>query len=167
MKKALVLIVSSFMMMALISCAGTQQTTVKAPETDTKVSSGGNMAVDAINSQVKGFSIDGFKQGTAKIDKNEDLENMKKIVGIVKPIIEKVPDGYVMQITGHAANYNSKSEQKRVSTDRAAKIYSELKKAGVPASKMSYKGVGIDEPAAGYGDKDAQQRRVSFKAVKK
>ena len=169
MKKALVLILSSLMMLALISCAGTQQTTVKtaADTTDTKVSSGGNMAVDAINSQVKGFSIDGFPGGSAKLSKNEDLENMKKIVGLVKPIIDKVPDGYVMQITGHAANYNSKSEQKRVSTARAQKIYNELKNAGVGAKKMSYKGVGIDEPAAGYGDKDDQQRRVSFKAVKK
>ncbi|HNX23052.1 MAG TPA: OmpA family protein [Spirochaetota bacterium] len=173
MKKALSLIISSLMMIAFLSsCAGTgtQQTktdTVKTAAADTKVQSGGSMAVDGINSQVKGFSIDGFPGGSAKLDKNEDLENMKKIVGLVKPIIDQVPDGYVMQITGHAANYNSKSEQKRVSTARAAKIYNELKKAGVAAKKMTYKGVGIDEPAAGYADKDAQQRRVSFKAVKK
>jgi outer membrane protein OmpA-like peptidoglycan-associated protein len=175
MKKALSLVISSLMMIAFLSsCSGTQQTktdTVKTATTeakDPKVSSGGdNMAIDAINRQVKDFAIDGFPGGSAKLKANEDLENMKKIVGLVKPIIDKIPDGYVMQITGHCANFNSKATQKSVSTARAAKVYSELKKAGVAAKKMTYKGVGIDEPADGYSDKDAKQRRVSFKAVKK
>jgi outer membrane protein OmpA-like peptidoglycan-associated protein len=72
-----------------------------------------------------------------------------------------------MQITGHAADYPTKATQASVSKGRAAKIYNELKKAGVPAAKMTYKGVGIDEPLSGYDGKDAKQRRVSFKAVKK
>ena len=175
MKKILILIISALMMAFLISCAGTQQTktdtvktdTVKTASTDTKVSSGGNMAVDAINSQVKGFAVDGFPGGSSKLKANEDLENMKKIVGLVKPIIAEIPAGYVMQITGHCANYESKSRQKSVSTARAEKIYNELKKAGVSGKKMSYKGVGADEPLEGYGDKDAKQRSVTFKAIKK
>jgi len=176
MKKILGLILSSLMIMAITSCAGTQQPkteTVKAPVTETKDiqvksgSGGDGMAIDAINRQVKDFAIDGFPGGSSKLKKNEDLENMKKIVSLVKPIIDTIPDGYVMQITGHCASYNSKAAQKRVSTARAAKIYNELKKAGVSAKKMSYKGVGINEPAEGYDGKDARQRRVSFKAVKK
>ena len=42
-----------------------------------------------------------------------------------------------------------------------------LKKAGVPAKKLSYKGVGISEPLEGVDGKDAKQRRVSFTAIKK
>ncbi|HOQ12873.1 MAG TPA: OmpA family protein [Spirochaetota bacterium] len=155
-----------------LSCAQTTQqakTEVKQETTPKVKSDAGDsdMAVSMINRQVKDFSIDGFRGGSAKLSKNEDLENMKKIVALVKPIIEKVPDGYVMQITGHAANYNSTAMQMSVSKARAAKIYDELKKAGVPASKMTYKGVGINEPLEGYSDKDPKQRRVSFKAVKK
>lgn len=171
MKKVLGIISSIMMIAFLVSCSGAQQTKtepVKSTVTEPNVKSGGDdFAIDAINRQVKGFAIDGFPGGSAKLKKNEDLENMKKIVGLVKPIIETIPAGYVMQITGHCANYESKATQKRVSTARAAKIYDELKKAGVAASKMSYKGVGSDELAEGYADKDAKQRRVSFKAVKK
>lgn len=183
MKKLLSLIISLFMITAFFSsCSDSKQTktdTVKteAAKTDTaksgdmQVKSGASgadsLAINAINSQVKGFAIDGFPGGSSKLSKNEDLEKMKRIVGIVKPIIDQIPAGYIMQITGHAANYESKAKQKRVSTERAAKVYNELKKAGVAAAKMSYKGVGVDEPLEGIDGKDAKQRSVSFKAVKK
>ena len=153
----------------LISCAqtGQQAKTDTGSEPKVKAEAGGDATVRMINDQVKGFSIDGFPGGSAKLNKNEDLENMKKIVKLVKPIIDKVPDGYVMQITGHAANYPTEKLQMQVSRQRAEKIYNELVKAGVPAKKMTYKGVGISEPLEGYSDKDPKQRRVSFKAVKK
>ncbi len=180
MKKIVSLIISSLMIMAFFSsCSDSKQTktetvksdTVKTNEAETKTpqvkSGGSDFAIDAINDQVKGFSIDGFPGGSAKLSKNKDLENMKKIVALVKPIIAKIPDGYVMQITGHCANYESDAKQKNVSANRAAKVYSELKKAGVGAKKMSYKGVGSSEPIEGYSDKDSKQRSVSFKAVKK
>ena len=171
MKKVFYLLfVSVLATFLLVSCESQQTKADVKQDATTKVKSDAgdsDMAVSMINRQVKGFAIDGFPGGSSKLSKNEDLENMKKIVGLVKPIIESVPAGYTMQITGHAANYDSASRQKSVSTARAAKIYSELKKAGVPASKMSYKGVGIAEPISGYSDKDAKQRSVSFKAVKK
>jgi outer membrane protein OmpA-like peptidoglycan-associated protein len=171
MKKAFYLLfVSILSTLLLVSCESQQPKTDVKQDVTQKVKSDagdGNMAVSMINRQVGDFSIDGFPAGGSKISKNDDLENMKKIVGLVKPIIEQIPDGYVMQITGHAADYPTKSLQASVSKARAAKIYNELKKAGVPASKMTYKGVGIDEPLSGYDGKDGKQRRVSFKAVKK
>jgi len=168
MKKALYLLfVSILATFLLVSCESQQPKTDVKQDTTVKADAGGDFAVNAINRQVGGFSIDGFPGGSSKLSKNEDLENMKKIVDLVKPIIDQIPDGYVMQITGHAADYPTKSLQASVSKGRAAKIYNELKKAGVPASKMTYKGVGISEPLEGYDGKDAKQRRVSFKAVKK
>lgn len=185
MKKYLILLISILTTVVFFAACVQQQQQVKTEDTaktedkvkeDLKVKSedkkdtsdsAGDFAVKTINNQVKDFSIDGFPGGSAKLSTNEDLENMKKIVGLVKPLIEKIPDGYVMQITGHAANYENKSRQMYVSKQRAIKIYNELKKAGVPAKKMKYKGVGITEPLEGVDSKDAKQRRVSFKAVKK
>lgn len=175
MKKSLYIILAIFISAAMfVSCAqqqaktdATQQVKQDATPKVKSDAGDGDMAVSLINKQVKGFSIDGFPAGSAKLEKNEDLENMKKIVALVKPIIEQIPAGYVMQITGHAADYPTKAIQMSVSKGRALKVYNELKKAGVPASKMSAVGVGINEPLEGYDGKDGKQRRVSFKAVKK
>jgi len=177
MKKLLILAIAPLMVSAFLSsCSDSKQVKTETVKTETakteveapKVKSGGdNFVIDEINDQIKGFSIDGFHGGSAKLDKNEDLENMKKIVGYVKPIIAKIPAGYVMQITGHCANYDSDATRKKVSKARAEKIYTELKKAGAGAKKMTYRGAGSDELREGYSDKDVKQRRVSFKAVKK
>ena len=171
MKKRLSLIISSLMIAVFtIACSGAGQVKSGASgdqQMNVKAGSGGDFAVDAINNQIKDFSIDGFHGGSSKINQNEDLENLKKIVGLVKPIIDKVPDGYVMQITGHCADYDSKAKQKSVSTARAKKIYDELKKAGASTKKMTYRGAGTSELLEGLSGKDFQQRRVSFKAVKK
>jgi outer membrane protein OmpA-like peptidoglycan-associated protein len=157
MKKTLVFCISSLLMITFLSSCGDKQ--VK--------SSGGNMVVDGINSQVKGFSIDGFNGGGATMKQNDDFENMKNIVSLVKPLIEKIPDGYVMEITGHCAAYDSPAKQQSVSKARAKKVYDELKNAGAAEAKMTYRGAGIDEPIPSLDPKDFKQRRVSFKAVKK
>lgn len=170
MKKVLFLVLSvSLAAFLFSSCSDTAQVQETPDTTPTvKADAGGDdMAVRAINNQVKGFSIDGFPGAKATLSKSEDLENMKRIVGLVKPIVEKVPEGYVMQITGHAADYPTPAIQRSVSNARAKKIYDELKKAGVPANKMTYKGVSSSEPREGYSNKDFIQRRVSFKAIKK
>ena len=177
MKKVSSLIITSLMIIAFFSsCSNSKQAkteTVKAEPVkteapDLKVKAGGDsMVIDEINNMVKGFYITGFPGGSSKLKKSEDLENMKKIVALIKPIIAKVPEGYVMQITGHCADYESAAKQKRVSNDRAAKIFTELKKSGVAAKKMTFKGAGSSEPIEGYSGKDVKQRSVSFKAVKK
>ena len=161
MKKTLIFAISSLLAIAFLSSCGDKQ--VKEPA----VSSGGDYVLDSINKQVKDFSIDGFNGGGATMKQNDDFENMKNIISIVKPIIEKMPDGYAMQVTGHCAAYDSPAMQQSVSKARAKKVYDELKAAGVPESKMTYKGAGIDEPDARYDAKDFKQRRVSFKAIKK
>lgn len=169
MKKVLFLVLSVSLAAFLFSACSDTAQVVDTPDTPVvKADTGADdFAVRAVNSQVKGFSIDGFPGAKATLNKNDDLENMKRIVSLVKPIIEKVPNGYVMQITGHAADYPTPALQKSVSNARAKTIYDELRKAGVPADKMTYKGVGISEPREGYSNKDFAQRRVSFKAVKK
>jgi len=168
MKKALILGISSLMVVAFLSSCDQQQVKDQAKDqSNVNVSSAGDFVTDSINKQVKDFSIDGFHGGNATMNKNEDLENMKNIVSIVKPVIAKIPDGYQMQITGHCADYDTPAIRQNVSTARAKKIYDELKKAGCAEAKMTYKGVGSEEPLGGYDKKDPKQRRVSFKAIKK
>jgi len=164
MKKVISLLSAVLFAAFLTSCAETAQdkTTTPSVKADT-----GDMVLTQINNQVKDFSVDGFGGASSKIKSSEDLENMKRIVGLVKPVIDKLPDGYVMMIKGHAAAYPTKALQRSVSKARAYAVYKELKKAGVPASKMSYKGVDIKEPLEGYDAKDFKQRRVSFTAIKK
>ena len=163
MKKTLVFCISSLMMMAFLISCGEKQ----VKEQPTVSSGGSDYVIDQINKKVKDFSIDGFSGGSATMKENEDFENLKRIVSTVKPLIEQIPDGYVMQISGHCADYDSAAMKKSVSTARAKKVYDELKAAGAAESKMTYKGVGIDDPLPGVDLKDFSQRRVSFKAVKK
>jgi outer membrane protein OmpA-like peptidoglycan-associated protein len=158
MKKTLIFCISSLMVIAFLSSCDQQQV---------KSDASGDYLVDSINNQVKGFSIDGFPGGSANMKNSEDFDNMKSIVSVVKPVIEKIPDGYAMQITGHCAAYDSAADRDRVSKARAKKVYDELKAAGAAESKMTYKGVGSNEPISGLDPKDPKQRRVSFKAVKK
>lgn len=169
MKKITSLIFLIFLAAFLSSCAEStqeQKDTQADPVVKTEVPTG-DTVLEMTNNQVKDFSIDGFPGNSARLKKNEDLENMKRIIGIVKPLIEKLPDGYAMEIRGHAANYPTRAMQRSVSRKRAYKIYSELRKAGVPKSKMKYKGLDIKEPLSEYDGKDAKQRRVSFRAIKK
>ena len=162
MKKTLVFCISSLMMIALLSSCSDQQQ-VKSDG----AGAGSDYVLNGINKQVSSFSIDGFSGASSTMTQNEDFENMKNIISIVKPVIDKIPDGYAMQITGHCADYDSAAMRQSVSTARAKKIFDELKAAGVSESKMTYKGVGSDEPRSDLDPKDFKQRRVSFKAFKK
>lgn len=168
MKKGFIAVISSLMMTAFISsCSDTKQVKADPPQNENVQVKASVFSIEPVNAQIKDFSVDGFPGGSSKLKKNKDLENMKKIVEIVKPVIDTIPDGYVMQITGHCANYDSKATKQRVSTARAKKVYEELKAAGVSADKMIYKGVSADEPDEKYGAKDFRQRKVSFKVVQK
>lgn len=171
MKKSLQILIGSVILAFFVSaCGGGEQVKTEQKTDDTvKVQSGGadDMVINAINNEIKEFFIDGFSGDSAKIRDKEDMEKMQKIVRLVKPIVNRVPDGYVMQITGHTADYESTARQKKVSEARAKSVYDALVKEGVSAKKLSYRGVGSDEPRDGYSKKDFAQRCVSFKAVKK
>lgn len=174
MKKTIKTIITIFVVSSFFyACGGEQKSMVKAEsaaqDNQMMVKSGGadDLAITAINGKVQGFSISGFPGGSSKISKSKNLAHMKKIVKLVKPIIETIPEGYVMQITGHTAEFESDSKRQKVSGQRALTIYNELKKSGVAASKMTHTGVGSSEPIEGISNKDIKQRRVSFRAVKK
>ena len=171
MKKYLQLIIGSAILAFFVSaCGGGEQVKTEQKADEPQVQSGAGadeMAIRAINNQISEFFIDGFAGDSAKIRDKENMAKMKRIVGLVKPIVNKVPDGYVMQITGHTADYESTARQKKVSEARAKAVYNALINEGVSAKKLVYRGVGSDEPRPGYDKKDFAQRCVSFKSIKK
>jgi outer membrane protein OmpA-like peptidoglycan-associated protein len=90
---------------------------------------------------------------------------------VVKGVIDKLPEGYVLQVTGHTdargpeGPVGAKPGNIKISTDRAKAVFDALKAKGVTSPKMTYKGVGSSELIPGVDPKDAQQRRVTFKVV--
>ena len=123
-----------------------------------------------INEQVKDYVIDGFNDGAATMT-TEGYANMAAIVALVKPIVDTMPDEYIMQIAGHCATSgddgSSAAMSKSISLARAKMTYDRLKAAGAPDVKMAYKGVGVDDPLPGVDTGDQKQRRVTFKAIQK
>lgn len=93
-----------------------------------------------------------------------------------KPEIQKVLDtlapGFKLQVTGHScaigprAAGGGKMGNIYYSTERAKAVHKALVNAGLPADKLTYKGIADDEPLPGLDPKDQLNRRVTLKVVK-
>ena len=118
-----------------------------------------------MNEQAGKISVAGFPLGSSVIPKDGNLSYAKKIAPSIKPIVEKVPAGYAMQIKGHACSVGTDSANINVSRLRAKAVYLELVRSGVPAKKMKWTGVGVNEMVSGISEDDAKQRRVTFQVV--
>lgn len=86
--------------------------------------------------------------------------------------LEQIGDDYVIQVTGHTCAIgprNAPGDGRRgnyyYSSQRAKAVYDGLVNAGVPASKLQYKGVADTQLLTGVDSKDQKQRRVSFQVV--
>jgi len=93
---------------------------------------------------------------------------------IIKAVVNNVPLGYVIQVTGHANRPPGMSDVacKSLSLKRANKVYNALIKKGLDSSKLKAKGIGNAEPYAEGVTRDQKEewkknRRVTFKVVKK
>ncbi len=88
--------------------------------------------------------------------------------GVTKIIelLEKNPDVKV-QIIGHMDKREDKENLNDLSVERAKAIYDYLIKRGIPAERLSYKGVKSSQPADDSGTPDslAKNRRVEFRVV--
>jgi outer membrane protein OmpA-like peptidoglycan-associated protein len=150
-----------------VGCASTP-----APQPAKDVSSN-NPDISSLNQQLTNNSIGGFAYKSSKLDSAKWDVWAKKASPIVKEIISKLPDGYVLQITGHADASGPedptgyKPGNLKISTDRAKTIYDALKKADINSPKIIYKGIGSEELLNGYDPKAPEQRRVTFKIVSK
>ncbi len=158
-------IVSILLVVFAISCGGTQ---VKQD-----VVTDSSPIIEAQNKQLARASLDGFGYKSSKMPATQWDSWAKTTAPVVKEILNKIPDGYVLQVTGHADGSGpeqpegNKPGNLKISKDRAYAVYSALKKAGIDSPKMTYKGVGSSELISGADDRAAEQRRVTFKVVPK
>ncbi|MCL1910972.1 MAG: OmpA family protein [Leptospirales bacterium] len=138
-----------------------------------QVQSVGSPGVIALNKSLEQVSIGGFGYKDSEVP-SWQYDNWAKVSApLVQETLTQVPDGYVLQITGHADSsgpeqpVGSKPGNIKISTDRAKNVHGALQKHGITSDKLTYKGVGSSQPLAGVAGTDAKQRRVSFVVVPK
>ncbi len=164
MKRALLLLLSIAVITAM-SCASQQP----AQQAETpSVSGGAGMMVSASNEALKpaADALDVFPPSSANLSNRNKSLIGSKAVAVIKEVVNKIPEGYVIQVTGHSALVKE-APTDDVSTGRAKAVYNELIRAGIDRNKLTYKGVGTSELIPGLDGLDPKQRRVSFKVVPK
>ena len=127
--------------------------------------------ISSQNEQLSQYPISGFAYKSSKLDTAKWDKWAERAAPIVQEILNKLPEGYVLQVTGHAdasgpeEPVGNKPGNIKISTDRAKTVYDALGRANISSPKMTYKGVGSDELLPQYDPRAAEQRRVTFKIV--
>ncbi|MCX7882767.1 MAG: OmpA family protein [Brevinematales bacterium] len=96
----------------------------------------------------------------------------KGAIPLIKKTLEVMPEGYVLEIRGHATPPDPKKKGERVSTmeistKRAEFVYDFLRKQGINMSRVVVRGVGESEPLDPNNPTDPKNRRVTFHVRKK
>ncbi len=147
-----------------IACGSSQQVEKDYADPNAALVSAQNQQLEKY--PVKGFAYKSSKMPEQKWDKWADVA-----APVVQEIIDKLPEGYVLQVTGHAdargpeQPTGNKPGNIKISSDRAETVYNALQKKGITSDKMTYKGVGSSEPIPGSNPRAAENRRVTFKVV--
>lgn len=124
-----------------------------------------SMKIDELNTRLTKVAVVGLpafqRTGGKKMD---DLA--QKSLEESKSVIADMPEGYVLQITGHHNQHPEKSKRtgNGLSVQRAKYVYDYFVKNGVAKEKLAYRGAGSSE-----NDKNLsrdENRRVTFKVVK-
>jgi outer membrane protein OmpA-like peptidoglycan-associated protein len=166
MKKSLILISVIVTMMSIIACSKEQ---VK----DTGVAQTGDAIVSSSNAQLAKYPVTGFAYKSSAIEPMKWNNWARVAAPIVSGILDKLPEGYVMEVRGHADSRGpeepegDKPGNLKISKDRAKAVYNALAQQGLKTNKITYRGVGSSEPIAGVATDSAQQRRVTFVIVPK
>jgi outer membrane protein OmpA-like peptidoglycan-associated protein len=129
--------------------------------------------ISTSNDQLSRYPVSGFAYKSSKIPTQEWDKWAKVAEPVVRRILDKVPDGYVMEIRGHTDSSgpemaeDSKPGNEAISTNRAKAVYDALIRAGVSKSKLTYRGVASTEMIPGVNPRSGAQRRVTFVIVPK
>ena len=133
----------------------------------------GSGVVGGLNKQLEKASIGGFDYKSSTIPAWKYDAWAKVSAPVVQNVLTQVPEGYVLQVTGHTDSRGpetatgDKPGNIKISTDRAKSVYDSLRRNGITSDKLTYKGVGSAQPLSGVSPDDASQRRVSFVVVPK
>lgn len=127
----------------------------------------GAEVLDRLNSRLADMSVSDYDPYSVKVKQTQFDELINRVKPVLKEALDQVPEGYVLQVTGHA-NPNKKHGESywvNLSQRRAKTVFDHLVQQGMTAGKMSVKGVGSSQPAVeGWSPKN---RRVTFKIIKK
>ena len=128
---------------------------------------GGDMVVDAANDQLAKVPVVGFPPFSNTMPMTQFDQYGKNAATVAKGVVNNMPDGYVLQIKGHANQHPSKSAAytKSLSLQRAKYVYNYFAGKGIDKKKMTAVGVGNAEPDPSLSH--AENRRVTFKLVPK
>ncbi|MCB1199327.1 MAG: OmpA family protein [Leptospiraceae bacterium] len=102
---------------------------------------------------------------TGKVEVVPGSEEIKSKA--IKEAASKVPEGYVLEITGHTDIVGGAGPNKAFSVSRARGFQSQLKKMGVDISKTRVAGAGLTQLKNAADGKADENRRVTLKVVKK
>ena len=175
MKKTLMIICSVLLAASVISCGKKQvkeEPKVEPDLPDPKVA-----IINTQNDQLAKIPVKGFAYKGSKVPEQEWDKWAETAAPVVKQVIDKLPEGYNLQVTGHADQVGPeepllskkgkevKPGNLKISTARAKAVYDALKKKGIDSPKLTFKGVGSSELTSDCDPKDACQRRVTFKVV--
>ncbi len=164
MKKITLVLIVLFSMV-LVSCGGAKK--VDTPN----VSAGSDIWVKSSNKQLARIPVEGFGYKKSEVPAQKWDQWAKLSAPVVKRILDNLPAGYVLQVTGHTdargpeEPEGAKPGNIKLSNDRAKEVHASLRRQGISSQKMIYKGVGSSEPREGISPRSAKQRRVSFIVV--
>lgn len=146
-----------------------QPVAVKAPAPAVN----GDAFVAGQNSQLEKVSVQGFARGKAAVPSREWDTWAESAAPVIKEILNSLPDGYALQVTGHTDSLGSEGVTRNVyignrnlSIRRAQAVVASLKKQGISSKRILAAGAGSAEPLEGVAPDDSRQRRVSFKLIK-
>lgn len=122
--------------------------------------------IATMNQQLNDALIDEFVRGRADIPEVQWKEFAKMAAPVIKMFVDRVPEGYVIQVTGHTDSTGSDTVNAKLSRQRAQAVYNQLLKEGIRSKKLVFKGVGTSMLIKGVDGTDGKQRRVSFEIVK-
>jgi outer membrane protein OmpA-like peptidoglycan-associated protein len=166
MKKIFVVITIIIASFLITSCAKEQ---VKQPDkvgVDTAF-------VGASNDQLSKFPVTGFGYKSSTVPAQSWDKWAKVAAPVIKGIVDKLPDGYVLEVRGHTDARGPEDPESdkpgnlKISKDRASAVVASLKKQGISSDKITARGVGSSETLSGADPKGAGQRRVTFVVVPK
>ncbi len=134
---------------------------------------GDNTFIPVSNSQLSKYPVTGFAYKSSQMPAQEWSKWAKAAAPVIKDIVNKIPDGYVLEVRGHAdargpeTPEGNKPGNLKISTERAKVVYDSLANAGIKSSKITYRGVGSSQTIQNIDATSAQQRRVTFVIVPK
>lgn len=163
--KKMSIVLTVILAMVMVACSSTE---VQQPVGDPNIA-----VVNAQNQQLEKIPVTGFAYKSAAVPKQDWDKWATMAAPVVKEILNKLPEGYVLQVTGHTDGsgpeepVGNKPGNIKISTERAKAVYNSLKAKGIDSPNMTYKGVGSSELLPGVDPRDAANRRVTFKVVPK